>query len=766
MTDTLPPDPYKAFDLPHTATLKEITSAYRKAALRCHPDKAPGKADEFHRISSAYELLNDSDKKEEYDKTYERVQYLNKLKDELSIPTRRADSVRGGSTTGRHSGAGAGYPPGVQIRTASFSFGVGSNGGNSNFFAYGPTRVAEETSRRASARSPASSSDDRPAPKKDGFFGKAAGAAMFGLAEQVLQAHLRNQEAEREKKASSQRKTSRSEDPDRRAKSARDSLREQEREQERRRRDKEESRARQHKYFPRPTAHDESDSDDTFPARSREADQRRAVDKERARYEEEKLKKSRRYTSSRDDEDSHDERTRRAFQDAQGYIHSVNPKSPSSPNRPSLSRQNTYIPEDTYDSRTSPRAERPGLSRRTSTRQPESRYAPKEEKRSHERRASDDSSKRTTSRPQPPPLNTSNTSPATFRAPQSASPSASRRTKTFDNLDEDRAPQPGLRRAQTMPVEREPLRRSDTTHRSSRAADTAPERGSNLRYAETNDSGYSTSSPSETPAPYFPTPPKTRSSSKAVDDDEVRRFMESSRPSMSRQPSVSRTRKSPEREERSERRPEKPTINTSFRAPPVARSASYARHFPDPTPISPATSSSTRRPSLSRTDSTRHNSTSTRATSASEARTPGTPLKAYRGESYFDDNITQSPADYGNLPFRDDRDRLREKENMKRSSYAYAPSASAAEAGLKSKSMPVEYANVPIRDVRPSMPGRRESVSRGGSGARSPLYEDLRAKDRSGSSRDRDRDRDNGRRSGNSVAFDYDDRRPSKRGIW
>ena len=63
-------DYYTVLGIPKTATDKEIKRAYRKAALKYHPDKNKGdkKAEEkFQKISEAYEVLHDSEKRKQYD---------------------------------------------------------------------------------------------------------------------------------------------------------------------------------------------------------------------------------------------------------------------------------------------------------------------------------------------------------------------------------------------------------------------------------------------------------------------------------------------------------------------------------------------------------------------------------------------------------------------------------------------------------------------------------------------------------------------------
>ena len=62
-------DYYKILGLPKTATDDEIKKAYRKLALKFHPDKnkAAGAEDKFKEVAEAYEVLSDKKKREVFD---------------------------------------------------------------------------------------------------------------------------------------------------------------------------------------------------------------------------------------------------------------------------------------------------------------------------------------------------------------------------------------------------------------------------------------------------------------------------------------------------------------------------------------------------------------------------------------------------------------------------------------------------------------------------------------------------------------------------
>jgi DnaJ family protein B protein 4 len=58
---------YATLGIAETASPEEIKKAYRSLSLKYHPDKNPSGQEIFQKISSAFEVLGDSEKKKEYD---------------------------------------------------------------------------------------------------------------------------------------------------------------------------------------------------------------------------------------------------------------------------------------------------------------------------------------------------------------------------------------------------------------------------------------------------------------------------------------------------------------------------------------------------------------------------------------------------------------------------------------------------------------------------------------------------------------------------
>jgi molecular chaperone DnaJ len=64
-------DYYDILEIPRTATPEEIKKAYRKMALKYHPDKNPNdptSENKFKEAAEAYEVLSDAEKKQRYDR--------------------------------------------------------------------------------------------------------------------------------------------------------------------------------------------------------------------------------------------------------------------------------------------------------------------------------------------------------------------------------------------------------------------------------------------------------------------------------------------------------------------------------------------------------------------------------------------------------------------------------------------------------------------------------------------------------------------------
>src|SRR5579863_7597554 len=63
-------DYYKVLDVTKSATTDEIKTAYRKLAMKYHPDRNPDNKDaeeKFRQATEAYEILGDTQKRSQYD---------------------------------------------------------------------------------------------------------------------------------------------------------------------------------------------------------------------------------------------------------------------------------------------------------------------------------------------------------------------------------------------------------------------------------------------------------------------------------------------------------------------------------------------------------------------------------------------------------------------------------------------------------------------------------------------------------------------------
>lgn len=144
MTNTM--DYYELLGVSKGASSDEIKKAYRKMALKYHPDKNPGNADaeaKFKEVSEAYEVLSDDQKRSMYDRFGK-------------------EGVAGAGMPGGAGGAGFASME-EALRTFMDAFGGGGGGGDSLFDslfgglgggarARGGPRAAAGASKKASIR--------------------------------------------------------------------------------------------------------------------------------------------------------------------------------------------------------------------------------------------------------------------------------------------------------------------------------------------------------------------------------------------------------------------------------------------------------------------------------------------------------------------------------------------------------------------------------------------------------------------------------------
>lgn len=130
-------DYYAILGLPQKATNKDIKSAYRKLALKYHPDKVDEnqkeKAEEiFVRVSEAYAILSDEDKRKVYDKHG---------KQGLEMMERGMDPDATGFGGGASGFYGGGFGTGQQ---AGARFKVKFGGGDTQDFHFDPFEMFKE----------------------------------------------------------------------------------------------------------------------------------------------------------------------------------------------------------------------------------------------------------------------------------------------------------------------------------------------------------------------------------------------------------------------------------------------------------------------------------------------------------------------------------------------------------------------------------------------------------------------------------------------
>jgi curved DNA-binding protein CbpA len=448
--------PYTALGVPKDATAAAIKTAYRKLALKCHPDKLVGmtdealkkeKQEEFHKIHSAYEEIGDEEKRAKYDAEVR----LEQLKKE--------SLARGGSK--------------VEVKTARYETRTAAPGGAS-FSAKGPSRY-EERRPAYEERKPSSRYEE------DRYFEERA-HRKYDAYEAVPKSSSRSARPEKETLRS---KTSSDRTRAERVKT----------------RDREERRERSGKFVY--VEGDSSGSDEKarwegeYKRRTEEAHRAREAEdarkdaaaarkraEDRRSYEE--AKEPRRHRSNEAELD----RQRKVLEQVDGaarYIYAS--KVEAADPRPSASRSASSRDAHAYDSRSS---RRPEPTRRSSAR-PKDRPTSSGRDRERERDRKvypdivewdDDRRDRDRERERvPPPFKHSSSSPADIHIPATRAVPQRSQTEVFPEprLRVDTSPAGMFRRSETMPS----IPSSQSYRKASVSVETAlPRQSSGLRSAE------------------------------------------------------------------------------------------------------------------------------------------------------------------------------------------------------------------------------------------------------------------------------------------
>ena len=487
MSSPPPPDPYKILGVSKDAPLATIRSAHRKLVLTCHPDKCQDealkaqKADEFHKVQQAYELLSDEQRRAKHDDKARLAELKAEILRESGNARRAAGAYdHGGPTTPR---TGTTYN---MRREREREHVVEIRPPKSRYY-------GEEPPPQPPRPSPRFDQDDyRPKRYEDAYdmppssssSRKAGGSRSY-----------REEPRHEDNKSRIQRKWK-----DVAAKAtSQDKFREYE--DRRRSRDKDRRQDHQSKHYyssPRVDSESETESDvEEFmapPRRSAESKRRYAEPPKRSKKEEDTR---RRRSDESDSSEDHDHKTNHNFQSAAEYILKTRVKASSERDerhRPTMTRaaSNKPVTPPTVPPPPASVASVDSSAKRSSARRgavSSSKSSPKDRKMPEIVEAAPTPSRRaevenTRFRPN---LASSATSPS---AAKGSGPSISNITRAATMEAQGLEKQPGMRRSQTSPI-----------HTVTSPPGHVPYKSSKLRPAESHDSGYSSPGTPETPVP-------------------------------------------------------------------------------------------------------------------------------------------------------------------------------------------------------------------------------------------------------------------------